>query len=295
VTAPRVLVTGSTGFLGKVVVSRLTAAGFQITELARRSKHLSVDLSHVESRIALSPWRWDVVINLAAVVPGKCSATATAWNIVATHTNIVLNLCSAIPAQWTGRLIHASSMAVYGAPERLPVDEKDPRRPTDAYGIAKCVAEDVINSAQAEKNFAAWILRLPGLFSEGRLDGALHNFVVNASRGLPLRIAAAQPTPWEVLHVEDAAEGIMRVLHSPAPSTGPMNLGYGEEMNLTGMAERIVRHFKSRSPIENVTDFTHPVSCLDIKKARALIDWPPATFDDRLDRFCDALSGAAAI
>jgi UDP-glucose 4-epimerase len=294
VTAARVLVTGSTGIVGTALVARLNASGFQVTELARHSKDIAVDLAAESARMALRPWRWDVVINLAGPVPGRRGVTEGAWETIAMHANIALNLCSAVPVGWTGRLIHASSMVVYGIPDRVPVDETHRRRPMDAYAIAKCVAEDVITSAQEEKDLDVWILRLPGMFSEARHSGALYNFVSNAARGVPLTIEAAHSTPWEALHLDDAVEGIVRVMESPARAAGPMNLGYGENMGLMQMAEKIVARFKSCSPIENLTGFAHPAFCMGIEKARSLINWPPTTFERRLDHFCDVLSGAVA-
>jgi UDP-glucose 4-epimerase len=293
-TAPRVLVTGATGFLGKAVVSRLRESEYQVTELARHSKSIAVDLSDRAAREMLRPWSWDVVINLAGPLPGRIAATDNGWITIAAHANIALNVCSALPTRWSGRLIHASSMVVYGKPERLPVDEMHPRHPLDAYGMAKCIAEDIVTSTTEEKDLDTWIMRLPGLFSEERHNGALYNFVSNAARGIQLTIGASQPTPWEVLHLDDAVEGIMRAMRSPHRRVGTINLGYGEQMDLQSMAEKIVARFKSSSVIKNTTNFVHPPFCMDIGKARALINWPPTTFDRRLDHFCNTLSGVVA-
>src|SRR5437870_7584198 len=181
VIGTRVLVTGATGILGKALVPRLLESGYQVTEVSRHSTPIAADLSNAAATAALQPWRWDIVVNLAGPVPGHAGVTEDGWNTIAAHTNIALNVCSVLPTGWDGRLIHASSMVVYGKPDRLPVDESHPRRPIDNYGIAKCVAEDIIASAQKEKDLDVWMLRLPGLFSEERHSGAVYNFVSNAS------------------------------------------------------------------------------------------------------------------
>ena len=183
-------------------------------------------------------------------------------------------------------------MVVYGIPDQLPVNESHARRPVDHYGIAKCVAEDIVASAQKQKHFDVWMLRFPGLFSEERHNGAIYNFVSNAARGTPLTIASSRPTPWEVLHVADAVEGILQVMQSSTRGAGAVNLGYGENMNLLEMAETIVARLNSRSPIENITGFSHPSFYMDIEKARSLINWPPTTFGKRLDQFCEVLCGS---
>jgi UDP-glucose 4-epimerase len=291
----QVLVTGATGFLGKALVKQLNAVGYEVTGVARRSASVSLDLTDPETtRKVLSPARWDIVVNLAGPIPSRGGDTGD-WQVIRAHAGITLNICSLLPPGWNGRLIHVSSMAVYGLPQHLPVRESHSHCPVDAYGIAKCVAEEIVVSAAAEKNFKTAIVRLPGLFSENRHDGAMYNFTTAAARGLSLSILASRPTAWEVLHLEDAVEAIIRLMRSPHSNPGAVNIGYGVPMSLPAMAAKIVRCLGSRSAVVNQTGVCHPDFSMDITKAARLIDWPFVTFDERLERYCAALSGAWAI
>ncbi len=261
---------------------------------------LAVDLADPSAvRAALSVWRWDTVVNLAGPVVKPGTVWRQSFEAMSRHLNIAGNLCAAIPAGWDGRLVHVSSMTVYGMPARLPVWETDRRMPIDLYGAAKCFTEDLVASHAGESAVDVWMLRLPGLFSEQRTDGALYHFARAAIERRPLRISAASPVPWEVLHVADAAAAIDHALTSDARGAGAVNVGYGMPMSLNTIAEYIAAKFGRSPDIETVPGVEHPLFCLDITKACDLIDWPPATLHQRLDEFggrirAIAVAGAAA-
>lgn len=283
----RVLVTGGTGRLGRPLVARLLAAGYEVTALSRR---LDGDLSDpAAARERLRPWRWDAVVNAAGPVPHG----GTGVHGFEAHPRIVEAVAAMLPGAWPGRFIHISSMAVYGMPAYLPMDESHPLHPTHAYGRAKAQAEGMSRAAARD----CWLLRCGGLFSEHRPDGALSEFLRAALRGEDLRVTAATPTPWDVLHVDDAVEAVLRALQSPAAGPGPVNVSYGEPVELTALAGWIAAWAGTGAAVRNVTGVVHPVVQLDIRRARSLLAWPPATLSQRLERWCQAVSspaGAAA-
>jgi len=176
-------------------------------------------------------------------------------------------------------------MNVYGFPEYLPVDEAHPCRPIDVYGVAKGLTEEIVTARKQQDNLDCWVLRMPGLFSETRQSGALYNFVQAAVREQPLLISASQPTPWDVLHVTDAAEAIVRVLRSDSHGPGAINVSYGEPVELETIARLIIEITKSRAEVQNPSDIRHPVFQMDISRARQLLNWPPCTLRQRLEQF----------
>lgn len=303
---PRVLVAGGGGFLGARVVSVLTQAGIPVaiadlkpkpadrtaTSGARPVDVIEVDLRvPADAREALSPWRWEAVVNLAGPLPRGSVELPDAYPLLLGHVGPAIGLASCIPEGWPGRIVHASSMTVYGTPTSIPVAEDAPLRPLDQYGAAKALAEEVLQAASRARGLKdLWLLRFPGLFAHERRQGAIHGFVTAALRGDPLRVLAAAPTPWDVLHVDDAAQAVRRSVESGTRDAGPVNVSYGESVELVATARHIAELGGARSDVVNETGVDHPVFRMDISKARKLIDWPPTTLDERLEELFAAWS-----
>lgn len=285
----RVLVTGATGFLGLPLVARLVERGARVTALARSLEgadlpdaveRLPADLTSADSLAALAPWRWDAVVNLAGPV-AKGVETFEQGTVTATaHVRIALHLLRALPPGFSGRVVHTSSMTVYGLPSSLPVSEDAPRRPIHLYGLGKSLADEIFLAQRG--TFDTWILRLPGLFAPWRKGGALFHFARAARRGDPLRVTAAEPIAWDILDVRDAAESIVRALASDHRSPGAINASYGEPVEIVAMARRVAQMAGRGSQVIGPEGVTHPVFQLDITRARALLGWPPVTLESRL-------------
>ena len=285
----RVLVTGSTGYLGQSVVAQLLGRGHELVLLGRAQEspfgpdveYHALDLLEEGALTALveDASVFDAIVHLAGPAPkldqGFCEESI---DLVATHLRLVLALRHAF-ADWRGRIVHASGMPVYGLPRQLPVDESASRVPIHMYGLAKLLSEDAILSWRSVDR---WVLRLPGLFSAERRSGALYHFMKAAAAGAPIRLTAQQPTPWDVLHVEDAALAISQALASEHVNPGAVNVSYGEPVDLESLARWISRLGGRDSPIEDVAGVRHPPFQMHIGRAKQLLGWPPATLHQRL-------------
>jgi UDP-glucose 4-epimerase len=286
----RLLVTGATGFLGLPLARRLAAAGAQVTALARSFEgsdlpagveRLAADLtSEVSARAALAPWRWDSVVSLAGPVPRGIERFEEGARTATDHLKIALHLVKALPLGFQGRVVHTSSMTVYGLPASLPVEEGAARRPTHLYALGKSLADEVLLTLGGGLDL--WILRLPGLFAPWRKGGALFHFARAAARGEPLRVTATDPIAWDVLDVRDAVEAIARALTSEHRGPGAINVSYGEPVEIVAMARRIAAMAGRGSEVVAPEGVTHPVFQLDMARARSLLGWPPVTLEARL-------------
>ncbi len=174
-----VLVTGAFGLVGSATVKQLAAAGRHVvatdleTEATRNAaaelpSGVNVrwadltDPAAVETLLAeVSP---AAVIHLAAVIPPLCYANpALAYKV---NVGATANLVKAAEAQAKPpRLVHASSIAVYGP--RNPYRSTDvltaqtPVNPYDNYGKHKVEAEAIVRASHLN-----WvILRLGGVLT----------------------------------------------------------------------------------------------------------------------------------
>ena len=291
----RVLVTGATGFLGRALVPRLVASGVTVTAHGRSQTPFAREVDYVrgdlvdpdEAERSLAPWRWDAVVNLAGPVTGGTEDWTTGVQVANAHVMIALNVRRF--AKLRTRIIHASSMQVYGDPRTQPITEEHPRAPRHLYGLAKSLAEDVWLAAP---ELDAWVLRFPGLFSEQRRGGALYHFSRAARAGNPLQLTATTPTPWDVLHVDDAAEAIARTLAAVGGTPGAINISYGEPVELAEIARWFAAHAAAGSTVEQTPGVAHPVYQLAIVRAREHLGWSPPALHDRLARLYAAYGAA---
>ena len=282
----RVLVTGATGFLGGYVVKRLVDAGVVVTAHGNRQafpdlfagsriESLQGDLADEDVAAGLlDPWRWNAVINLAGPVTSGNEDLRTGIDVAIAHERIALHL-----RRWgfEARIVHASSMTVYGQPDRIDVDETYPCRPQHLYGLSKLVAEDIL---LADPELDAWVLRLPGLFSERRTTGALFHFCRAARAGETLRVTTPAPLVWNVLHVDDAADALVRAVTAPGRTRYPLNISYGEPVEIVAVAKLIAELGGKGSAVE--TAVSHPPFHLVTARARQHLGWQPPSLRERL-------------
>jgi len=154
----RILVTGGAGRLGRSVVRVLSEAGHEVVSVDRGThpglqvRQLEVDLAAPDAaERTFFEVRPEVVIHLAAIaVP----FSAPEPEIFATNTALAFTVLEAALAAGVGSLLVASSPTVigYGAragwsPEYLPIDERHPLAPWNAYALSKVAIEELLAMA----------------------------------------------------------------------------------------------------------------------------------------------------
>ena len=260
----RVLVTGGAGYIGSVIVARLTARGHDVVvyddlsrghaaavaatrapwcaatsatrpPCARRSTTAAARPSSTWRRSPRSPSRW----------PSR-SATASV-NVDGTAAVI-----EAAAAAGAGRLVFSSTAAVYGAPERTPIDERDTLAPANPYGETKLAGERLLEQARSRGELAATALRY---FNACGADGACGEDHDPESHLIPLALRAARdgtpirvfgddyPTPdgtcvRDYVHVADLADAHIAALEALPDVQGVVQPRHGHGRLGAGRARR---------------------------------------------------------
>ena len=213
----------------------------------------------------------DVVVHAAAYISVDESWERPydyMWNNAAA-TARVAKRC----AETGAYLVYISSAAVYGEPQRLPIDEGHPTKPLSPYGLSKLAGEQITQMLAP----GAAVLRLFNVYGPsqtGPYAGVISKFVERAKRGLPPVIYGDGTQARDFVHVADVARLVEVVLDRGA--AGVFNVGTGRAVSIRELAAIVMRLAGlNGEPLHappRPGDIKH--SAADVSKARAL-GWQP--------------------
>jgi UDP-glucose 4-epimerase len=151
----RVLVTGGAGFIGSVITKQLVDRGDEVVVFDNLSNGregavpkgatlVSGDLSdrgEVDRIFENRPV--DAVIHLAASIEAGESMKFPE-KYFRNNTANTLTLLETVIGHKVPRFVFSSTAALYGTPERTPIEENDPLHPTNTYGESKLLVERML-------------------------------------------------------------------------------------------------------------------------------------------------------
>jgi nucleoside-diphosphate-sugar epimerase len=214
------VVTGATGLLGSHVAEQLRARGERVRALVRPSsdptflRQLGVELAPGDlgdpDSLRRAVAGADVVYHCAARV-GDWGSWADFRCQVIDATRHVVAACR---DAGVGRLLHVSSVSVYGHPRRKErITEEEPLgqrlRLLDHYCRAKMRAEEIAR----ELGPAMTVVRPSWIF--GPRDRNTWPRLVNALRGRWVRILGRGDNLLNIVHAADVADGLIRAARHP--------------------------------------------------------------------------------
>lgn len=191
----KVLVTGANGFIGKILLAELIAAGFDVKGTVRSSASLAGQSAAVVVGDINAGTSWqdalqgvDVVVHLAArvhVMKETVLDSLRAFrevNVAGTE-----NLARQAAAHGVRRFIYLSSIKVNGDQTDRAFSADDNAIPRDSYGLSKWEAEQVLRKVSAETGLEIVIIRPPLAYGPGVKGNFLRLLkLVNSGCPLPL-------------------------------------------------------------------------------------------------------------
>ncbi len=162
----QILVTGASGFVGTNLVHRLIEEGHRVTALIRTRSHsyrlpdrgvdlIYGDLSDIQSLKAAVEGK-DIIFNLAAALPHHRLKDEQYWE---TNVEGVKNLLEACKKADVERVVHVSTVGVYGSSPKIGTDEKTTFNPYDVYSKTKAEGEKIALDYWRKKKLPVTILR----------------------------------------------------------------------------------------------------------------------------------------
>lgn len=254
-SAPRLLVTGATGFLARHVVPLFVSAGWRVRGISRRQTSPwpdvdveACDLTGEPAAIAAAVGRAapELVLHLAAMIPEDRQSAGWPWlERNARATEQLLTACAALSPM--PRVLVMSSGAVYGGakPGDPPFDERGAIAPATSYGVSKALVEALATRAASASGLPVLRLRLfnvtgpgePAHLAIGRFARQLA--AIERGGGPKLSAAGDLSTARDYLDVRDAARAIFMASIADHKDT-VLNICSGRATPIAAMVNHLV-------------------------------------------------------
>jgi UDP-glucose 4-epimerase len=173
----RIIVTGGAGFIGSHVVDAYLAAGHEVLVVdslwdhgGGRRENVSDPASFVRMDVrddqlarVFAEFRPEIVNHHAAQHSVAISARDPIFDAQVNVVGLLNVLENAVKTR-AKKVIFASSGATFGTPEKFPITDETPQRPSSPYGITKMVAEHYLRFYENERGLDFTALRYGNVY-----------------------------------------------------------------------------------------------------------------------------------
>jgi nucleoside-diphosphate-sugar epimerase len=245
-------ISGGAGFLGLHLSRRLLADGHAVRtldvvpldepELERAVEEVRGDIRDRGAAARLVDGA-DVVVHAAAALPIQAKREAI-WSANVGGTETVL---AAAREARVRRVIFISSTAVYGVPEKHPIEEDDPLAGVGHYGESKIAAEEVCRRFAAE-GLEVVVIRPKTFIGPERL-GVFEILFDWIREGRRIYVLGKGANRYQLLAVEDLVDAIVAASERPGVSGEAINVGAREFGTVRRDLQALIDHAGSSSRI----------------------------------------------
>lgn len=303
----RIFVTGGAGYIGSHVVRALGEAGYEVLtydNLSTGNKWavlygdiVAADLSDRDTlRGVLCDFKPDAIMHFAAsiVVPESVIDPIKYYR---NNTINTMNLVEVMLENSVNNLVFSSTAAVYGIPEKIPVNEDAPMNPINPYGTSKMITELFLRDiAFANSDFRYVSLRyfnVAGADNDGRIGQAYKESTHLITRALKtakgefekLQIFGTDyPTPdgtciRDYIHVDDLADAHIHAFEYllDGGTSDIFNCGYGHGYSVREVVSTVKKITGVDFLIEEVgrRKGDPPVLVADSSRIKQKLNWNP--------------------
>ena len=217
----RVLVTGATGFTGRVLLRKLCARPLRVRAIARESSNRG-DLESLPVEWVVGPVYdpatvqkamegVEVVFHVAAAYRDPGIADAEYRRVHVDSTRLLAEAAARQPG--FRRFVHVSTVGVHGHIEHPPADETAPFHPGDIYQRTKAEAETWLHDFAREQGLPYAVLRPAAIYGPG--DRRLLKVFRMANAPVFVLLGRGRCL-YHLIHVDDLTEALIRAAWHPA-------------------------------------------------------------------------------
>jgi nucleoside-diphosphate-sugar epimerase len=311
----KILITGVSGFVGKVLLKRLTQDHLAVRSVLRQQNQNFNQIEHLlmPSMSESSDWRnalegCDVVIHLAARVHVMDEDSEDPLSeFRKTNVALTTNFARQAAALGVKRFIFLSSVKVNGEVSKgKKFNESQDANPQDAYAISKWEAEEALRNLSKKTDMEVVIIRPPLVYGPGVKANFL-KMMRYLQRGVPLPLGSIQ-NKRSLVGLNNLVDFIVTCITHPKAANQTFLISDNHDISTSDLLRLISKVMDKRArliPIPSKLlfwlfsmigrgDFAERLLGsleVDISKAKKLLSWsPPATMEDELKETVRAMN-----
>jgi UDP-glucose 4-epimerase len=306
-----VLVTGGAGFIGSHAVDLLMGRGLRVSVLDDLSTGRRANLAHWEHHPNFAFVHGDVTSDLTTAfdrmvlrhgridrIAHFAAQTAVPMSMDDPVEDVRVNLGGTVRileyarAHRVGKVLFASSSAVYDDGAPVPVSEDSSTRPASPYGLDKLASELYLDYYARLHGLSFTALRFMNVYGPRQDPGSWYSGVISifldrAVSGRPITIFDDGEQTRDFVYVTDVADAVVDALTTDAANNAIVNIGTGVEVTINALARTIFELTGSASPVRyelaRPGDIRRSVTTMD-RAVRLLRFRPRVELRDGLER-----------
>lgn len=279
-SAHRILITGSQGFIGKTLQKRLVSHPrlYELFTLDRNgfgANHRTVDITSEKLDSAVIEINPATIIHLAGNVSLQFSIENPLADFNSNALGTLKLILSALKTQCQNFIYITSGGAIYDTSAALPVGETAVTNPVSPYGLSKSIGEEYLKLlADGQLNWTSLALsNCYGSVLEQK-KGFIYSMWRDLSKGTRPKIYG--PTvSRDFVYIRDVLDAIELAIETP--TNRRINISSGRGITLIDLYSKITQLLDSNVEPEILPPSPKEVfeSCLDNSLARDLLGWRP--------------------
>jgi UDP-glucose 4-epimerase len=295
----RILITGSRGFIGGSVGRYAVSLGHEVVGTGRGAQvgegwpgpYVQSDLSSTHVTHILREFHPDVLFHAAGPASVSASLTDPMADLEATAGTTSNILEGVRKSGYKPLVVIASSAAVFGNPEQLPINEDASVQPISPYGFHKAIGELLAREYAECFGLDIILCRFFSVFGAAQrrlLVWELYKQLAGPGKTVWLEGTGSESRDF--LHVDDAATAVCGLVNArnltESNQCTIVNIGRGIETRVIVLAEQVRDLVAPNKEIRcrGVVRKNDPLRwCADISRLRSLLpSWQPRPLNERL-------------
>ena len=289
----RILVTGGAGFIGSHLCERLLDMGNDVICLDNYFTGSKENIIRLFDNHRFEVIRHDITMPVYLEVDEiynlACPASPVHYqfNGIKTIKTSVMGAINTLglAKRTKAKILQASTSEIYGNPLVHPQTEDywgnvNTLGPRACYDEGKRCAETLFMNYHMQNKVRIKIARIfntygPRMSShDGRV---VSNFIVQALKGDDITIFGDGTHSRSFQYIDDLIEGLIKLMDTPDPFTGPVNLGNPIEISVGELAKMIIKMTGSKSKItfKPLPEDDPRQRKPDIGLAKKVLGWEP--------------------